>query len=752
MDISLSDGIDGLDGIEGLDDFDLTGEESRFYDEQSEDLPSDLPAYDEAFERIGLKSHRFMKKIEVTLSKDGAKEDQFWGFIYAQAVKLQGKPQPPKLRINLVGKSGAGKSSTLRNLLGHPDAAKSTAGGKGCTHIPTTYECALPDQSKLTRGTIEFFSWLEIHKKLYKMLVELLYCLYEQYDFPINERRAMEERTEAFLEALVTLFGDRSEFATESAAMEYLRSVYAKNPDTAVATILKRLMSWTESLIADCIHEPFKAGLDANPQLISKGDSLQKLWEKLDRFAYSKNGRGLWPLVKNIRISIRGIRILEYATITDWPGSDDTNHLRAHASADRIFDCDELWIVTSVDRVASDPSVPAMLANYGNTISCTVICTHAATGLDRDLGKHFKDEGYDTSKYDLFTAREDDARAAIDKNSQRTTVLAKAITTGYITKNGKRQKLAPEDRSKFRNAIQQGDAKTKELKEDLQGIQQEQLENLLSIRDLHVKLSLRKLKEKQRRKGIRTRASLVSNEHYLAHKGYTHVHGPLLSPKDTGIPGLRVYILRKQASPVFDAMKARITIEAAGLIAGMSLVTTRRSMAVGSHARTLKLVLCKETTLYTFKEEYIKDVNEQARTSFVDPFKESLRELQAAAIKHLKQYRPWPWNTLRAFARRDGYHMTPAVGAHEWNPGFLEAAGDRMDPRWADFVEVETARFETFKRKAIEACRHDMSRKCELLVQYGVPRSQLDTFIDVQIGRVELELKATRKVIAQQLG
>ncbi|XP_062421838.1 nuclear GTPase SLIP-GC-like isoform X2 [Pungitius pungitius] len=123
---------------------------------------------------------------------------------------------------------------------------------------------------------------------------------------------------------------------------------------------------------------------------ILTADEDEDLFEYLIRYTRTKpddpedqgTGRWYWPLVKCVTIKVPDADLLKHVTLVDLPGNGDTNKSRDKMWKTIIGSCSTIWIVTDINRAASDKEAWDILKDacsyMGNGGQCNeihFICT-----------------------------------------------------------------------------------------------------------------------------------------------------------------------------------------------------------------------------------------------------------------------------------------------------------------------------------------------------------------------------------------
>ncbi|XP_054483530.1 nuclear GTPase SLIP-GC-like [Anoplopoma fimbria] len=117
------------------------------------------------------------------------------------------------------------------------------------------------------------------------------------------------------------------------------------------------------------------------------GETAKELSAKLVKYTRSdpKDGevkRWYWPLVKCVTIRVPNNDLLKHVTIVDLPGNGDRNKGRDKMWQQVVGSCSTVWIVTDINRAASDKeaweilkSASSFMGNAGECRHIHFICT-----------------------------------------------------------------------------------------------------------------------------------------------------------------------------------------------------------------------------------------------------------------------------------------------------------------------------------------------------------------------------------------
>jgi len=274
------------------------------------------------------------------------------------------------------------------------------------------------------------------------------------------------------------------------------------------------------------------------------------LTDFLDRYVTSTsqpNQPCLWPLVKEVRIDLRGIEFLEYFTLVDVPGLGDIIQLRAKSFEEQVHNCDETWAVARSDRVTTDTIVDSVLLRYGASFPIKVICTAIDDSIDDSLADYLESEDQDVSKVREMQTEQGQTPVKIQRRRKviddtKRWIDETRANDGYCifpNRNGKRGKASDQNYQAAENHIQKFDDEVKELQKRVDSLPQELFSALVKSRNQLNDRKLRQDKAAHLPKDTGVSAFYVSSRHYAALKGAQDIHSLQPSPEDTGIPELR---------------------------------------------------------------------------------------------------------------------------------------------------------------------------------------------------------------------
>ncbi|XP_030262453.1 nuclear GTPase SLIP-GC-like isoform X2 [Sparus aurata] len=282
-----------------------------------------------------------VKDIMTAVHHKIPKEDKLSTFLKDKIdEKIKDLENDKKELVGVFGKTGAGKSSLInavteeRNLLPSGSIC-------ACTSVMIKVEANM--QSEKYEADIEFITKEEWHDEVHTFLGQK--TAQEEYDD--NDR--------AIAEKLSALYGD--EWRNKS----------------------------SEELMDDKYFEEIE--FLCSKKTLTCG-SAKELSEKYVR--YTRNGGKNWPLVKCVTVRVPKNRLLQHVTLVDLPGTGDRNKSRDEMWKEVIGSCSIVWIVTDINRAASEKEpweilerTCSLMGNGGQCQQIHFICTKTDL-IDKD--------------------------------------------------------------------------------------------------------------------------------------------------------------------------------------------------------------------------------------------------------------------------------------------------------------------------------------------------------------------------------
>ncbi|PGH26649.1 hypothetical protein AJ80_01594 [Polytolypa hystricis UAMH7299] len=284
--------------------------------------------------------------------------------ILTLADELLNYQSPVEFKIGLVGDSGVGKSSLINSLLDVKSLAKTGGNARACTSIVTEYRRKRASDSAAFTIEIDCLDNQEIEELLHQIIVD-----YRRYharsssslqDEEGDELRQLRVKAQWAWDTLKAVFEDQ---CTEEA--------YFKNPNIEINELHRLVQGWKTTLDWPAEFNNRGATLTAvNPaECEAKIERYLKPW--------------MWPFIKTTRIYLNAPVLQSGIVLVDLPGFRDVNTARIKVTEQRLYQCDEIFIVTPIIRADADASVEnVMIRQLGRNFSSlrrsqgvTIICT-----------------------------------------------------------------------------------------------------------------------------------------------------------------------------------------------------------------------------------------------------------------------------------------------------------------------------------------------------------------------------------------
>ncbi|XP_019213459.1 nuclear GTPase SLIP-GC isoform X2 [Oreochromis niloticus] len=257
--------------------------------------------------------------------------------------------------VGVFGKTGAGKSSLINAIIKEKNLLPSGS-VNACTSVMIKVEANT--YSSKYEAEIEFITKEEWNEELWSFRQFL--------DNNKNQKKEDDDYHDA-VEKLSALYGDDWRKSFEN-LMD--RKYFKEIPEF--------LQSRRKILTCESANE-----LSAEFVKYTRSDSKQ---EESD-----EGKQWFWPLVKCVTVRVPNRPLLQHVTLVDLPGNGDCNKSRDQMWKGIVGDCSTVWIVTEINRAASDKeawgileSVSSLIGNGGECQQIHFICTKSDLLDDSD--------------------------------------------------------------------------------------------------------------------------------------------------------------------------------------------------------------------------------------------------------------------------------------------------------------------------------------------------------------------------------
>ncbi|XP_060921718.1 nuclear GTPase SLIP-GC-like [Labrus mixtus] len=260
--------------------------------------------------------------------------------------------------VGVFGRTGAGKSSLINAVIGEKDLLPSGS-VSACTTVIIKVEANKQNQNY--EAEIEFITKEELKQELWYLLT-----------FILNDDDCKEEDADDYndaVEMLSALYGEERR----------------KNPSV-------------EHLMNDKHFREIPEFNDSKKKTLTC-KSAKELSAKLVKYTRSGSEDGdakeikkwFWPLVKCVTVRVPNSDLLQNVTLVDLPGNGDRNKGRDKMWKGVVQSCSTVWIVTDINRAASEKepweilkSASSLIGNGGQCQHIHFICTKSDVIEDSD--------------------------------------------------------------------------------------------------------------------------------------------------------------------------------------------------------------------------------------------------------------------------------------------------------------------------------------------------------------------------------
>ncbi|XP_034075650.1 nuclear GTPase SLIP-GC-like isoform X4 [Gymnodraco acuticeps] len=248
--------------------------------------------------------------------------------------------------VGVFGKTGAGKSSLINAVIGEQDLLPSGS-ISACTSVMIKVEANM--RNPKYEAEIEFITkeeWKEELWTLFNFLGD-------------NEDQEKDEDYQDSVEKLSVLYGE--EWRNKSPENFMDKKYFREIPEF--------LLSKSKILTSDTAKE-----LSAKFVKYTRSESKEEDAKDVKRL--------YWPLVKCVTVRVPKNRLLQHVTLVDLPGNGDRNKSRDRMWKKVVGSCSTVWIVTEINRAASEKESweileesCSLMGNGGECQQIHFICT-----------------------------------------------------------------------------------------------------------------------------------------------------------------------------------------------------------------------------------------------------------------------------------------------------------------------------------------------------------------------------------------
>ncbi|XP_012776815.2 nuclear GTPase SLIP-GC isoform X1 [Maylandia zebra] len=315
-------------------------------------------------------------------------QDKFCAFLKKKISDLE---TDKRELVGVFGKTGAGKSSLINAIIEEKNLLPSGS-INACTSVMIKLEANT--YSSKYEAEIEFITKEEWNDELWS---------FHQFSCK-NGDHEMEDNDDYHdaVEKLSAVYGEEWK---QKSSENLMKSKYFK-------AIPEFLQSKRKILTCESANE-----LCAKVVKYTRSDSKQE--------EGNEGKKWFWPLVKCVTVRVPNKSLLQHVTLVDLPGNGDCNKSRDQMWKGILGDCSTVWIVTEINRAASEKeaweileSVSSLIGNGGECQQIHFICTKSDLLDDSD-------DLSSADVHDLITERNVQATDAIKKEFNKRSKIRK---------------------------------------------------------------------------------------------------------------------------------------------------------------------------------------------------------------------------------------------------------------------------------------------------------------------------------------
>ncbi|KAM6966887.1 nuclear GTPase SLIP-GC-like [Tautogolabrus adspersus] len=258
--------------------------------------------------------------------------------------------------VGVFGRTGAGKSSLINAVIGEKDLLPSGS-VSACTTVIIKVEAN--KQNQKYEAEIEFITKEELKQELWFL-----------FTFILNDENSKDEDEDDYndaVEMMSALYGEEWE---KNPSVEHLMN------DKHFREIPEFIVSKKKTLTCESAKE-------LSAKLVKYTRSGSEDREEVKRW--------FWPLVKCVTVRVPNNDLLQNVTLVDLPGNGDRNKGRDKMWKGVVQSCSTVWIVTDINRAASEKepweilkSASSLMGNGGQCQHIHFICTKSDVIEDSD--------------------------------------------------------------------------------------------------------------------------------------------------------------------------------------------------------------------------------------------------------------------------------------------------------------------------------------------------------------------------------
>ncbi|KAF2438738.1 hypothetical protein P171DRAFT_155539 [Karstenula rhodostoma CBS 690.94] len=449
--------------------------------------------------------HKISAAVLETLA--GARpEDKQLAAVQQLARRLQVVVIPETLDVAVVGEQGMGKSLAINAFQHRPSLSTTSASGGACTASAIRF-CFKPDAAEFSDSfdaKIKFMNDEELTESIQEHIDRYYHFHFSGHvdeETYFEDQRAAKD-AEAFFNLLHnSKYND--EAASKLKSLLTADNIKGKNLMNATMAMAHTRMNETRSLWSET----------EDRTIVFKDRGIKALMEEVEKYmAMFPSMPSLWPIVQSLDILLWSLLAKHGVNLRDLPGLNDENQIRTAATNAFRRKAGSEMIFARADRVTTDVNVHRYIRQS--------IKAHGAKGTILILTK--KDE------------------YLLDTNSAENVIkthMAEPFPTirDHLSQNEETMDTLPED------------DEVADAEYDDRHAYQAHLKNLAKLAFIHHRgegvAEEMKVKFKEMDPEPITVFS-ISASMYMEWMKHSNVERPLMSPAETGVPGVRQHLLQ----------------------------------------------------------------------------------------------------------------------------------------------------------------------------------------------------------------
>ncbi|KAK5727636.1 hypothetical protein LTR17_012596 [Elasticomyces elasticus] len=655
----LNDTTDNDDGEDGVDTSAVPP-----YDAKQETLP-DSPVFTPEFAKLTQGIKDLVQSLRGPLEDSEYSDRVVEGLLQEVENRTQSN-YPEEVRIALIGDMKAGKSSVINSILSTGMIARQGDTGGSCAWVVSQYGAMLPWQSRAFGAEVYFFAQHERHAIIAALLADYYRASPKDADLAdgpkdsdqtVEDHAIMRTTTTAFR----AIFNDHKEFATLSAANDFLSTAQSEDDEA----ILETLCDWVDDL--------FNKGQGGDSFVKAQSSTTQNLLWELAPFMYTLEERdgepiiSLWPFVSHIKFGLDNELLKRSIILTDLPGLSDSNKTRVTNAVNELRQCTHTMLVAEVGRASDDKFIREHLAKGyatrgpGRTI---LVLTHADTIDDES-------EVRGTAKDHQTLDRLRSEMKALERKKQEMAAKIKSA-------KGLEKYEIMEAKEAIVLQIRQKQAKHQEQR--------------IHMRSKSVIKEMESLYRELTDDPFPLPVFAVGNLAYKKHQaGYSldSPNPPSLSVEGTMIPALRQHLLMAPAEAKMNETRHLIDTQLSALLGCFNLYVKKTHMARKGEVQ--KIVRAPQVKFVGLIEGALVKLNKAHEMAILEP----LREMEDNWVEEARLLcKTWAkmYSTGQhlQFLKKEGIKAGKGKGASaiSWNSELINLTSAEIRHMFSDFIHV----------------------------------------------------------------